>query len=414
MKKSFGHTQLKRILRLLAVLTIKKYNPAIIGVTGTVGKTSTKEAVYAVVGKIRRTRRSSRNFNNEIGVPLTILGDWLEVGGLLFWCSVIMRAVINLLFRHEYPEVLVLEYAADRPGDIRYLTEIARPKIAIITAVGDIPVHVAFYQGGPEAVTREKACLIENVSASGYTVLNYDDDRVMGVMNRTRGRVMTFGFKSGAEVKVSSFENQTEQGRPAGISFKLEYGGSFIPIRMSGVYGRPPAYAAAAAATVGIILGMNLVRIAEALSYFEPPEQRMSLLLGLRGSIIFDDSYNAAPLSMKAAIETVRSFTAKRKVAIVGDMLELGSYTVQAHQEIGTLAGKVFDELITVGPGGKLMAIAAQKSGLSKKSIQSFASAEEARLSVRNLIKSGDLVLIKASRAMNLERIVEDLVKSKR
>ena len=199
-----------------------------------------------------------------------------------------------------------------------------------------------------------------------------------------------------------------------GVSFKLEYGGSFIPIRMNGVYGRPGAYAAAAAAAVGIILGMNLVRIAEALKYFEPPSQRMSLLPGLRGSIIFDDSYNASPLSMKAAIETVRSFTAKRKVAILGDMLELGSYTAKAHEESGTLAGKVFDALITVGPGGKMIAIAAQKSGLAKKNIQSFATAEEARLFARNLIKGGDLVLIKASRALNLERIVEDLVKLKR
>lgn len=394
---------------MLAKLTIRKYQPGIIGITGSVGKTSTKEAVYTVLRSFRSVRVSSGNFNNEIGLPLTILGDWNKVGRTLFWCRVILASIFRLIFRVEYPELLILEYGADRPGDIKYLLEIAKPQIGVVTAIGDIPVHVEFYSG-PDAVAREKGKLIEALTVTGFAILNFDDEAVLEMKERTRAHTITFGFGDGADLRITNFENQmTADGRPAGIAFKLEYGGSFVPIRLEDSFGKAQAYAAAAAAAVGLAFGANLVRVAEALSYYQAPEHRMKLLVGIKGAYIFDDSYNASPLSMHAAINTIKSLGNPRKLAVLGDMLEIGKYTIEAHEEIGRMAAKVFDILITVGARAKFIAESAYKSGLPRKKIFTFDTVEEAKIAVQDLLKKGDLVLVKASRAIGLEKIIEEI-----
>jgi len=406
--KEFIMQQLKKILRWLAVLTIKKYQPGIIGVTGSVGKTSAKEAIATVLRSVRKVRASSGNFNNELGLPLTILGNWQSISGPLFWLKVIVVSVLRLIFRMKYPEILILEYAADKPGDIKYLLDIAKPQIGVITAIGDIPVHVEFYSG-PEAVAREKAHLVEALPAAGFAILNFDDLVVLDMQDKTRAHVMTFGFGEGAQIRITNFENRIEDGRPAGIMFKLEYVGSFVPVRLNNCFGKTSAYAAAAAAAVGLAFGMNLVRIAEALAYYQAPPRRMNLVPGIKGGYIIDDSYNASPLSMHAAIDTVKSLGDSRKIGVLGDMLEIGKYTLDAHEAIGAFAAKVFDVLITVGPRAKFIAEAAHKSGMAKKNIFVFDTADEAKMKVQEVIKRGDIVLVKASRAMQLDKIVEEI-----
>ncbi len=411
--REFLKRQLKIILRALAVRTIKKYGPGIVAVTGTVGKTSTKEAIYVVLRQLRKVRASSGNFNNEIGLPLTILGNWQKVDGLFFWPKVFFHAVKNIFFKNEYPEVLVLEYAADRPGDIRYLLEIARPQIAVVTAIGDIPVHVEFYSG-PDAIAREKGRIIEALPSNGFAVLNFDDEAVMKMEERTRAHTITFGFGKDAEVTISNFENRSEDlplggSRPAGISFKLEHSGSFVPIRLNGIFGRAQAYAIAAAASVGLAFGLHLVRIAEAIQYYEPPSSRMKLLPGIKGTFIIDDTYNASPMSMHAAIDTIRDLKAKRKVAVLGDMLELGKYSIEAHEAIGRLCTDVFDILVTVGLHANFFADAAIKNGFDRSRVLSFDTADQAKLEVQGLLEKGDLVLVKGSRAIALDKIVREI-----
>ena len=399
---------LKWKLKFLARLTILKYRPGVIGVTGSVGKTSTKEAIYLVLRSFRSVRVSSGNFNNEIGFPLTILGNWAKIGGLLFWFRVIGASILRLIFRVNYPELLVLEYGADKPGDLKYLLEIARPQIGIVTAIGDIPAHVEFYNG-PDAVVREKSRLAEALSATGFAILNFDDEAVLGMKEKTRAHIMTYGFGEGAEIRITNFENRMEGNRPAGISFKLEYGGSFVPIKMGDCYSKASAYAAAVATAVGIAFGLNLVKAVEALAYYQSPEHRMKLVLGVKGTYILDDSYNASPLSMREAISTVKSLGKMRKLAVLGDMLEIGKYAVEAHEELGRMAAKVFDQLVTVGPRAKFIAESANNFGLPKKKTVSFDTAEEAKIAVQNLLKKGDLVLIKASHTMQLEKVVEEI-----
>ena len=412
----------------LAKTFVSRYQPGIVAVTGSVGKTSTKEAIKAVLSKERRVRATSGNFNNEIGVPLTILGDWrkIEKPVFFFWCKVIFSSLTRILMPHKfnslkYPEILVLEYAADRPGDIKYLLEVARPQIAVVTAIGAVPVHVEFY-AGPEALAREKSKIIEQLPTVGFAVLNADDALVSDMKNRTRSQVMTFGFDDSAQVKITGFENSSNDEstssaegdfvgrRPIGVAFKLEYGGSFIPMKMNGAFGKGQAYAAAAAACVGLIFGMNLVKISEALAEnFKPPLRRMNLVPGVKGTLIIDDSYNASPLSMRSALETLKELKAKRKVAVLGDMLEIGKYGLEAHEEMGRFAAGFVDLLVTIGPRAKFIAEAAAKAGMDKDNISSFLIAEEAKKEVELKIKKGDLILIKGSRAMGLDEIVEEI-----
>ncbi len=399
---------LKWQLRFLARWAIRKHQPGIVGITGTVGKTSTKEAVLTVLRQIRKARASSGNFNNEFGFPLAILGAYDKVGGAWFWIKVVVGSFFRLLFGGSYPELLVLEYAADKPGDIKYLLEIAKPQIGVVTAIGDIPVHVEFY-AGPDAVAKEKGRLVEALPAIGFAILNFDDEAVYDMKDRTRAHCITYGFGEGAHLRITNFENRMDEQRPAGVSFKLEYGGNFVPVRLDGAFGKAQAYAAAAAAAIGLAFGMNLVKISEALGYYHVPARRGKLVAGIKDTWLMDDTYNASPLSMHSALETLKDLKAKRKVAVLGDMLEIGKYAIEAHEQIGALAEKVCDILVTIGPRAKFIADAANKAGLAKKNIYSFDVVEDSLSTVQDVIKKGDLILIKASNSMELDKVVEEI-----
>lgn len=418
---------LKFVLKQLARLTVWRFEPQVVAITGSAGKTSTKEAVYAVLKDFRRARKSSGNLNNELGMPLAVLGDWPEKDlelvsrkqpageekrrKFFFWIKVIFSALFRVVFlsRSKYPEILILEYAADQPDDIKYLLEIAKPRIGIVTAVGDIPVHVEFFSG-PEAVAREKSKLVEVIPANGLVALNFDNEIAMSMKERIRARIVTFGFGEGADVAIGNFENRSEGGEPLGISFKIGYGGSFVPVILENSFGRAQAYAAGAAACVGLVYDLNLVEISEALSKnYSPAKGRMNLVKGIKETFIMDDSYNASPLSVKEALETMRDIGAKRKIAVLGDMLELGKYSIEAHEAAGRLVGQFADILVAIGPRAKFIADSAREAGMEKNKILVFDVASEAGRAVQDLMKPGDLVLVKASRAMGLDKVVEEI-----
>ncbi|MBI2888982.1 MAG: UDP-N-acetylmuramoyl-tripeptide--D-alanyl-D-alanine ligase [Candidatus Liptonbacteria bacterium] len=412
-------------LKTLARLTLWRFEPDIVGVTGSVGKTSAKLAIAAVLGAARRVRAAPGNLNNDLGLPVAILGEWGDAAARLvsreappgqpvrkafFWFRVLCGGMAQFLFlpKKKYPEILVLEYGADKPGDIKELLSIARPSVSVITAIGEVPVHVEFY-ANPGEVAREKARLIESLPAAGFAVLNHDDPAVMALKDQTRAHVCTYGFGDGAEVALARFEHKVFEGKPLGISFKIEHGGSFVPVRLDNAFGRAHAYAAGAAASVGLIFGMNLVTISEALKRYVPAEGRMDLHAGVKESCVLDDSYNASPLSMRSALETLRDLPGTRRVAVLGDMLEIGSFAMQAHESAGRLAAKCADIIVTVGAHAKLIADAALHAGVPRDRIMSFDTAEDAANPVHNLIQKGDLVLVKGSHAMHLEEVVGEI-----
>ena len=284
---------LKYILKQLARMIIWRFEPDIIAITGSVGKTSAKEAIYAVLQNHKRARKSSGNLNNELGMPLTVLKDFSDeelkivsrgypagkdkIKKMFFWIKATLFALFKFLFsgKSSYPEILILEYGADRPGDIKYLLEIAKPKIAVISAIGGTPVHIEFYESS-QAVAKEKSKLLENLFTSNFAILNFDDEMAMEMKEKTRAKIMTFGFNLPAEasakegevpdVKITNFENKYGDNETIGVSFKIEYVGSFVPVFLKNVFGKSHAYAAAIGATVGIIYNMNIVEIAESLS----------------------------------------------------------------------------------------------------------------------------------------------------
>ena len=438
---------LKSILGYLSRMIISKFRPDIIAVTGSVGKTSAKEAIYAVLAhsySLHKTnkdhwlvRRSRGNLNNELGMPLAIIANWKDdlldlisrgqpsgtkrFRKAVFWFNAVVAAVFKIIFgqKEHYPNALILEYGADRPSDMKKMLKIAVPNIGVVTAIGQIPVHVEFYQN-PEEVAKEKFKLIDSLPGGGRAVLNFDDEMVMRFKEKTKVQVITFGFGEGADVKISNFENRSvyvstplgSNYRPEGIFFKIEHQKNIIPVTVKNVFGRAQAYSVAAAFAVGIIYSINLVEIAELIErYYLPAKHRMNLIQGIKDSWIIDDSYNASPLSMKEAVETFKDLKAVRKIAVLGDMLELGKYSVESHESIGKMVADAADYLITVGLRGKFIAEKAKESGMSSKYVFSFDTVEESLVAIQNLVKSGDLILVKASRAIGLDKVVEEIKK---
>ncbi|MEK7124817.1 MAG: UDP-N-acetylmuramoyl-tripeptide--D-alanyl-D-alanine ligase [Patescibacteria group bacterium] len=419
------------LLAVLARFYIARFRPMIIAVTGNVGKTSTKEAIAAVVRHSGLTTRASKgNLNNEFGVPLTILGDWAdeyyERGGTpWFWLKVLVLAKWRFFLLRRYPDVLILEFGADRPGDIRALARRYRPHIAVVTAVGDIPVHVEYYEDA-EHVAREKSEIVRYLTSNDHAVLNHDDPRVLAMKDATQGQVITFGAHDpsagragGLDIGFSNFTIRYGiNGAPEGIAFKLHNNGSFVPVKIAGLLGSSQAYAVAAAAAVGITLGMNFIEISQAIESYQPSRGRLRILSGIKNTTIIDDTYNASPASMRVALETLKEIVALRNtqgkttrvLVVLGDMLELGKYSIQAHEEVGdeVVAG-VVDVLVCVGEKAKLIAEAAEKK-MPSGSVFQFHTSEAAKPKVQELVQEGDIILVKGSQGMRMERIVEEIM----
>jgi UDP-N-acetylmuramoyl-tripeptide--D-alanyl-D-alanine ligase len=413
---------LQFILKLLAKRVINRYKPIVIGVTGSVGKTFSKEAIFQVLSKKFLAWKSEENFNNEIGVPMAVLGiDAVKFKSISYKLKALSRS-LRLAYglpRQKYPEILVLELAADRPGDIQYLVDIVRPKIGVVTAVGEVPVHIEFYSS-PQAVAKEKSKLIEQLPVDGLAVLNFDDQTVLDMKEKTKSKVITFGFSNLADVWISdtSYFALDDNQNIGGLSFKINHNGTFIPARIKNLIGVHQLYGILAAVAVGLYFGMNLVKICEALENIEPPKHRMNLIRGIKNTAIIDDSYNASPLSMRAALDTLRDFAVAksslsgktvRKIAVLGDMRELGKYEIEAHRAIGDLAGERADILFTVGSAAKFIADSAANQ-MKPSSIFSFNTADEAKMKVQEIIKEGDLILVKGSHAMEMGKIVEEII----
>lgn len=411
---------LQFILKILARLVLWKYKPIIVAVTGSVGKTLTKEAIYTVLknhfdeGQIRR---NERNYNNEIGVPLTIFG--LETGGknIAAWFLRFIKVFLMLVFREKYPKILVVEMGADRPGDIEYLTKFIKAKVGVITAIGDIPVHVEFFEN-PQALALEKKKLIDSLKPDAVAVLNRDDEMVKVMGENIRAKVLTYGFGKGADVCATNYEvkpTDLEKERIFGaVTFKLNYKGSIAPIKLANVSGKHQIYPALAAAAVGIIFNLNLVDISEGLRGYKSLPGRMKLLKGIKNSLIIDDSYNAAPLSTLAALETLKDFSVQQEkgriIAVLGDMLEIGKYAPEAHERIGRKAAEVVDLLFTVGERAKFVAKGAREKGMAGEKISEFHTSDETKRPLQEIIEQGDIILIKGSRAMKMEKIIKEIM----
>ncbi len=393
-----------------ARLVLMRHKPRIIAVTGSVGKTTTKDAIFSALAGVEHVRKSAKSFNSEIGVPLTILGCDNGWNNPFKWLMNIATGIIVIL-KKDYPKWLVLEVGADRPGDIKRTAVWLRPDIAVITGVPEIPVHVEYFKS-PEDVVREKRALAEHLKPGGKLILNGDDARMREIHGSFRGSALTYGMESNNDFFASHEEICYQDGLPVGMQFRVDHAGSSVPVSVFGALGRPRIYAALAAIAVADVVGIDTVTAAGALMSWDPPPARVRIIQGMKGSILIDDTYNSSPSAALAALDTLKEVRAGRRIAVMGDMLELGKYSRDAHRQVGERAAACADILITIGFRARAMAEAALDAGLKEESIRQYEKDDTARATDELLadVREGDVILVKGSQGMRMERIVRALM----
>ncbi len=365
-----------KALQSLAGWVRDRLEVPVVGITGSTGKTTTRDMLAGILGPRLSVVASEKNYNNEIGVPLTVL-----------------RADAST-------EVLVIEMAMRGVGQIGELAEIVRPTIGLVTNVGETHYELV---GSKELIAKAKGELIEALPSEGVAVLNADDDWTGLLATLTEARVVTYGVVGSADVRGSAVEVD-KGGRPA---FTVVAGADGTRVTL-GCPGRHNVYNACAAIAVAIELGVTLTEAREALAECHVTGMRMEFLTTADGIVIINDAYNANPVSTRSALQTLLDVeTAGRRIAVLGDMLELGGISETSHRLIGRAVAEAgVDVLVAVGGQARLMADEAISSG-GGTYVESVDNAPAAAQLVKGLVRPGDVVLVKASRALGLERVVE-------
>ena len=392
------------ILQLESRLVLLRYKPKIIAITGSVGKTSTKDAVYAVLASATFVRKSEKSYNSEIGLPLTILGLENAWNNPAKWAQNICKGLWLSLVPHPYPKWLVLEVGVGKPGDMKRTASWLKTDVVIFTAIGETPAHIEFFNSR-EHLIEEKSGLGKTLKRDGLLVLNTDDEAVINLKSRFRNKVLTYGLGEGADLRGSAVKISYARGPvPDGIVYRIDEAGNSFPVVIEGVFGKNHVYASMAAIAVALGLNLNMINAVNALKNYDVPPGRMRLLSGIDGSLIIDDTYNSSPFAAKSGLETLGEVKAKRKIAILGDMLELGKHTVEAHKNIGKVAKENADMLIVVGARAQSIKEGAMEAGMAPENISEFANSVDAGEFAKTILKKGDTVLVKGSQGMRMER----------
>lgn len=395
-------------IALLARAIIRKYRPQVVMVTGSVGKTSTKDALAAVLSERYFLRASEKSYNSEFGVPLTIIGSHNPWNNPSAWLRVFQEALALVMLPSHYPKLLVLEVGADSPGDLARILRIATPDLVIVTRMPDVPVHVEAY-AGPQAVRDEEFAPAYALPEGAPLILSSDDPYASAMAKRLQTKVVTYGFTN-ADFTIANAHFFQEEGS-YGMQADLVVQGIQRPMVVSGALGRPQLYAPAAAVAAACSLGMPLEEALASLSRYLPPPGRARILEGINGSLIVDDTYNSSPAAVEEALESLSLIPNRtRRIAILGDMLELGRYSMAEHERIGVLAAQKVNLLVAVGPRARAITEAAVRSGMQEEQTRFFGTSLEAAAQIPREIEAGDVILVKGSQSIRAERITEALL----
>ncbi|HAR54782.1 TPA: hypothetical protein DCR79_00610 [Patescibacteria group bacterium] len=400
---------LKNWLRFLARQVLKKYRPRIVAITGSTGKTSTKEAILAVLKKLPNDDRvagTQGNLNTEFGVTATIIQPGFVGTASGRDVKLTLKNVLQLTWytvksifiQLPYPKILVLELAADRPHDIQYFMSFITPEVSVLTNIGD--VHLEFF-GSKAELIEEKSLIVSHVHPRGIAILNKEDEFSKLISRKTNAKKVLIS----AEDKTDFYARDIAFGG-AGVHFNLVSGNQIVQVDLP-VFGYQFIYAALFAIAVGDYFGVTKHVAAQRLKSLTLPKSRFEIIR-LGGVILVDDTYNANPTSMVAALRSLaRLGVNRKKIAILGDMRELGSAHQKGHQTVGECVAKVVDQLWVVGEGGQLIKTAALNAGLAQEKAREFSP--DAILSI---LQDNGIVLIKGSKAVKMDKIVE-LIKAK-
>ncbi len=393
-----------------AKLALRHFKPKIIAITGSVGKSSTKEAIAAVLENKFHIRKSQKSYNSELGLALSILGLSTAWHSPVGWLKNIAKGLTELRNK-KFPQILILEMGVDRPKDLDKLISIAKPDISVETAIGEIPVQVKFF-AGPEEVAKEKSKIVRALGAGGFAVLNFDDAVVWDMKEKTNAHIISYGFNKDADFSASNYKISLE-----GTNFKIDNDGVSVPITLKNIFGKQNIYPALAAAAVASALGINLIETSGALSIYKALPGRMRLLEGIKDSHILDDSYNASPMAVHEALDTLRDIyesiqenSRGKKIVAFGDMMEIGKFTIEAHKAVGKKAAEFADYFVTVGPRAKFSSDEAIMCGMDKEKVKNFSTSKEAAEYLKPLVETNDLILVKGSQAVRMEKIVLEIM----
>jgi UDP-N-acetylmuramoyl-tripeptide--D-alanyl-D-alanine ligase len=362
-------------LQQIARFWRRKLDLNVVGITGSVGKSTTKEVVCEVLSQRYRTLKSSGNMNNEIGLPLTILK--LSAG--------YERAVLEMGF-----------YV---PGEIALLCEIALPKIGVVTNIGTVHAERA---GSQEAIFRGKSELVQALPGDGVAILNLDDPWVSKMAELTRARVFFYGLDPEADLWADNVEGLGLEG----IRFELHYRHETLHVHIP-MIGQHSVHTALRAAAVGLADNLTWQEIIDGLRQGHT-QLRLTAVRSESGALMLDDTYNASPESMLAALNLLAELDG-HKVAVLGDMLELGQYEKQGHEIVGVRASEVADALVTIGILGHQFATAARSAGMQPGKIMEFENTGEAIIYLQKSLTEKDVVLVKGSHGIHMDRIVNAL-----
>jgi UDP-N-acetylmuramoyl-tripeptide--D-alanyl-D-alanine ligase len=410
---------LKKILTFILIiesrLIIAKYKPFIIAVTGTVGKTSTKDAIYTVLkDQFGYVRKSEKSMNSEIGLPLTVIGApnaWKNISG---WLNNIWKGFALVIFRNKYPNCLVLEVGADHPNDIRNIAVWLKPDISIITKVGATPVHVEFFKT-IEDVFIEKSYLAKYTKKNGAVILYADEPKVLTIADMVKNNnvsIIKFGLDQGADVRGSNGHVIYQEQKPRSYGFTVTIDQNNFEIITKNVLGDTYIYPCLCALSVVKSLKLDLQKAVNALNSYEAPRGRMNVIEGINDSTIIDDTYNSSPDAVISALKTLKSVTTNgKKIAILGDMLELGKYSSEQHRMVGREVVGIVDLLITVGGRSKSTADEAISKGFNRENVMSFDRSSDLASKIANYVGQNDVVLIKGSQSIRMERVSKALLK---
>lgn len=362
----------------LGALWRKRFPVTLIGLSGSNGKTTTKEMVSRILGLEGPTLKNPGNLNNWIGLPL------------------------SLFSLNESHRFAVMEMGMNHLGEISRLCRIARPEVGLLTNIG--PAHLEGL-GSLAAIAQAKGELFEALEPQHWAVVNGDDSRIRDLSRSCQAQKITFGLNREADVRADHVSLT-----PQGLYFRVSFQGQEKELQLP-IQGEHNIYNALGAAAVALCLGLSLQKVEEGLKGFTLPEHRLELKKGLKGIQLIDDTYNANPASMKAALEAFQSLKkGKRGGLVLGDMLELGSQAVEAHREIGELIGEMgIDFLITYGPLSKELLSQALKGVRPPQKGVWAGSHQELVDQIGQVIEEGDLLLIKGSHGMDMEAVVRAL-----
>ncbi|MFC1615720.1 UDP-N-acetylmuramoyl-tripeptide--D-alanyl-D-alanine ligase [Patescibacteria group bacterium] len=395
------------LLTKMAKFRLRRFKGKIISVTGSIGKTSTKEAIYAILNTQFKVKKSKKSMNSEFGLPLTILDIESGYSSATKWSWFLIKAAIHC-FMKEYSEILLLEMGVDKPGDMDFLISILKPDIAIITNIS--PVHMGEKQfPSLQAIFDEKAKLVAAVKDSGLAVLNLDNPFTAGLAKKLmKKNLVSYGETRDAEFRATIVKTSLE-----GTSFTLHHENKRHEVSLNAV-GHFQHYVVLPAISCAVKLGMSVEEAILALERFKLPPGRMNLIPAKKdGAQILDSTYNSSPESLKEALHLLKELGGekKRKIAVIGDMNELGEQSQVLHEIMGELVPKCADLLITVGNRAKIIADKAEELGFNKDHVFSFKTVKSAIDFYEEKIKKDDLILVKGSQNnVRLERFVKAIM----